>query len=78
MLEWKEKRIVPDMNSVHVMDGCENVCEECEDWGEKCETCNVSVPLVADKWEEKEITYTRMTICGIPVGEPYKIELGSD
>ena len=73
MLEYKETRKVPDMKSVHVMDGCENPCEECKDWGNKCEDCDVSVPLVADKWKEKEITYRQMTICGIPAGEPYRV-----
>lgn len=74
MLEYEEVHMVPDMKSVHVMNGQDNPCEECEDWGPKCEKCDVSVPLVADRWEKKETTYRQMTICGIPVGEPYVVE----
>ena len=73
MIEHKEVRLVPDMSSVHVKDGCENPCEKCEEWGPKCESCDVSVPLVADRWKQKEVTYGQMVICGIPIGNPYPI-----
>lgn len=74
MLEWKERRLVPKMDSVHVMEGYENVCETCEKWGEACEECDVSVPLVTDEWEVKEVTMRQMTLCGIPVGHAYEVE----
>lgn len=74
MLEFTEVKKVPDMASVRVMEGYENVCEACENWGEACETCDVSVPLVVDRWKEKEITYRQMSICGVPAGEPYAAE----
>lgn len=71
MVEYKETKLIPDMKSVHVMEGCENPCDVCEKWGPKCETCNVSVPLVADRQKIKEVTYRQMTICGATTGEPY-------
>jgi len=55
------------MDSVHVMEGYENVCEACEE-------CDVSVPLVTDEWEVKEVTMRQMTLCGIPVGHAYEVE----
>ncbi len=74
MREYKRHRIVPDMDSVHVMKGFANPCEECEDWGEACETCGVSVPLVTGRYKVEEVTYAHDSICGIPVGEPYPRE----
>lgn len=73
MINWKEQYLVPDMDSVHVKDGYENVCENCEKWGSACERCNVSVPLVADRMVVKEREMAVMTICGIPVGTPYEV-----
>ena len=73
MVAYKEKRLVPDMNTVHVKEGCENTCEDCENWGEACETCDISVPLVGSL-VEKEVTFHQMTICGIPAGEPYPVK----
>ena len=74
MIEHKTTVRVPDMSTVHVKEGYENPCDTCPNWGEPCETCDVSVPLVADRWRDKEITYRQMTICGIPAGEPYVVE----
>lgn len=71
MLEWKEKIMVPDVDTVHIADSCKNLCEECEEWGEQCESCDASVPLTADKWIEQEIICRLVCICGIPVGVPY-------
>lgn len=77
MIRWKETRVAPDIDTAHVLDGCENTCETCEDWGEKCETCNVSVPIVCDLHSE-QITMEQMTICGIPVGSPYEVSADSE
>lgn len=72
MITWKEKRLVPKIETVHIADGYDNPCESCEEWGEKCEFCNVFVPLTSD-YEVKEVTMAQMTICGIPVGTPYEV-----
>ena len=73
MIEWREKRIVPKIETVHVLDGYDNPCESCEEWGRKCEFCNAFVPLTSD-YEIKEVMMTQMTICGIPVGTPYEVD----
>lgn len=74
MIMWNETRLLPDINTTHVLDGCENTCESCEEWGEKCETCNVSVPIVCDSGlHAEQVTMAQMTICGIPVGSPYEV-----
>ena len=69
MRTWKERVLVPKMDSVHVKDGYDNPCETCEEWGESCEFCDAFVPLVSE-YEYKEITMEQLTICGIPVGSP--------
>ncbi len=66
--------MVPVMDSVHVAEGYENVCENCPDWGPKCETCDAFVPTVIDEFRIKEITLAQMDICGIPVGHPYVVK----
>ena len=73
MITWKEGRVVPIVDTVHIVDGYDNPCEACEDWGEKCEFCNAFVPLTSD-YEIKEVTMAQMTICGIPVGTPYEVD----
>ena len=72
MITWKEYRLVPIIETVHVVNGYDNSCETCEDWGEKCETCDAFVPIASD-YEFKEVTMGQMTICGIPVGDPYEV-----
>jgi len=66
----KEKILVPNMDTVHVKDGYDNPCDTCEEWGEACESCDVSVPLVADEYEEKTVTIKQLALCGIPFGDP--------
>lgn len=73
MNTWKERYEIPKMDTVHVAEGYDNPCEECEEWGETCEVCRVSVPLVADEYEVFEIEMGVMNLCGIPVGHPYQI-----
>lgn len=73
MVECKEMRLVPDMDSMHVMEGYENICEGCENWGEACEACDAFIPVVGNL-VLREVTYRQMAICGIPVGEPYPVE----
>lgn len=70
---WKEKVLVPKMDTVHIKDRYDNPCKACEEWGEQCEFCNVSVPLVSE-YEYEEITMKQMVICGIPVGCAYMVE----
>ena len=70
---WKEKRLKPKIETTKVKDGYENICETCEDWGEKCESCNVSVP-VETEFEEVEVTMAQFSIYGIPTGSPYEIK----
>ena len=72
MIKWKEKRIVPNIETVHILDGYDNPCESCEEWGEKCEFCDVSVPITFD-YDIKEVTMIQMTMMGIPVGTPYEV-----
>lgn len=72
-MEWKEKLVVPKMDSVHIKEGYENLCDNCMK-DIDCEFCDVSIPIVADKWEVKEVTMRQMTLCGIPVGYPYEVE----
>ena len=50
-MEWKEYYKVPKVESTHVQEGYENTCENCPDWGEACETCDVVVPLVTDEFK---------------------------
>lgn len=73
MIEWREKRIIPKIETVHILDGYDNPCESCEEWRRKCEFCNAFVPLTSD-YEVKEVTMAKMTICGIPVGTPYEVD----
>lgn len=73
MITWKERRLVPIIETVHIVDGYDNPCETCEDWGEKCEFCDVCVPITSD-FEFKEVTMGQMLICGVPVGEPYEVK----
>lgn len=72
MITWKEKRIVPKIETIRILNGYDNPCESCEEWGEKCEFCDVSVPLAAD-YEIKEVTMAQMTMYGIPIGHPYEV-----
>lgn len=69
----KRAHIIPDPKTIHVADGFENPCEECENWGEECEICNASVPLVADKHVMELEEKHQVVMCGIPVGRLYKI-----
>ena len=73
MVTWKEYRLFPIMDSVHVVEGYDNPCETCENWGYACESCNVSVPVISD-FRIKEVTIGQMTICGIPVGNPFEVK----
>lgn len=72
MITWKEQRLVPIIETTRVVNGYDNPCETCEDWGYKCESCNVSVPITCD-FEIKEVTMCQMTMCGIPIGTPYEL-----
>lgn len=73
MVTWKEYRLVPIEDTVHIIDGYANPCEICEDWGDKCETCDAFVPITSD-FEFKEVTMGQMLICGVPVGDPYEVK----
>ena len=73
MITWKEYIFAPIMETAHVVEGYENVCENCENWGEACETCDAFVPITSD-YEFKEVTMGQMLICGIPVGNPYEVQ----
>lgn len=72
MIEWKERIMVPIPGTDKIVDGYDNPCEECEDWGEPCEFCDVCVPITCE-FEPKEITVRQLTLCGIPVGHPQYI-----
>ena len=72
MITWKEYRLVPIIETAHVLDGYDNHCETCESWGEKCETCDACVPITCD-FKFKEVTMGQMLMCGIPVGNPYEV-----
>lgn len=74
MYIWKEYRLAPVMESVHIKEGYENVCENCPNWGPTCETCDAFVPTVIDEFRIKEITLCQPSIYGIPVGRPYEIK----
>lgn len=69
---WKENRLYPKLETATISDGYEDICDKCENWGEACESCNVSIPIECEMGIE-EITMDIMTICGIPVGFPYEI-----
>ena len=71
MLIWEELKLVPDINSAVIVG--ENICNTCEKWGEACETCDVSVPIICDFHYEK-VKMAQVTIYGISVGEPYEIK----
>lgn len=73
MITWKEQRLVPIIETTRVVEGYDNPCETCENWGDKCESCNVSVPITCD-FEIKEVTMCQMTMCGIPIGTPYEVK----
>lgn len=73
MKEWKETRLVPKEGTTHVMEGYENICETCENWGEACECCDIVVPLVSE-FERKEVTMRMNTLCGVPIGNPYEVK----
>ena len=60
------------METAHVLEDYDNPCETCENWGYKCESCNVSVPITCD-FEIEEVTMCQMTMCGIPIGTPYEL-----
>ena len=49
MITWKEYYLAPNLDHTHVAEGYENVCEDCEMWGEQCEVCDAFVPLVTWK-----------------------------
>ena len=72
MITWKEQRLVPIIETTRVVEGYDNPCETCENWGDKCESCNVSVPITCN-FEIKEVTMCQMTMCGIPIGTPYEL-----
>lgn len=74
MIRWKEKYLVPNVDKTHIADGYENTCESCERWGEDCESCDVSIPIVVDEFLVEEKDMTILTCCGIPVGKPYEIK----
>ena len=33
MITWKEQRLVPIIETAHILEGYDNPCETCEDWG---------------------------------------------
>ena len=71
MIAWKEYRLIPIIESTHVVDGYDNPCETCENWGEACESCDVCVPITCD-FEVKEVIMRQFLMCGIPVGIPWE------
>ena len=73
MITWKEYRMTPIENTVHIIDGYANPCETCENWGDACETCDAFVPIISD-YEFKEVTMGQMLIYGVPVGEPFEVK----
>lgn len=77
MLVWTKLKCVPDIETAHVIEGYEDICSDCDEWGEKCETCNVSIPIACDLHFE-EVKMAQMTICGIPVDMPYEIKEESE
>lgn len=72
MITWKEQRLVPIVETTRVLEGHDNPCETCENWGYQCESCNVSVPITCD-FEIKEVTMRQLLMCGIPVGRPHEV-----
>ena len=77
MLIWTELKCVPDIETAHVTEGYEDICFDCEEWGDKCETCDTSVPITCDL-HFKKVKMAQMTICGIPVDTPYEIKEASE
>ena len=73
MIRWKEYYLVPDLDHTHVAEGYENVCEDCEMWGEQCEVCDAFVPLITDKYNVEEVEYGQIVLCGIPIGHAYEV-----
>lgn len=73
MITWKEYRLVPIIDTAHVVDGFDNPCDTCENWGDACESCDAFVPITSD-YEFKEVTMGQMLICGVPVGSPYEVK----
>jgi hypothetical protein len=73
MITWKEQRLVPIIDTTRVVEGYDNPCETCENWGDKCESCGIFVPIRCD-FEIKEVTMCQMTMCGIPIGTPYEVK----
>lgn len=71
-MEWKEYRLLPKEGATHIKEGYENPCENCMKEID-CECCDISVPLVVDEWERKEVTMRQNTLCGIPVGYPHEV-----
>jgi hypothetical protein len=74
MITWKEKYLVPNIETTHVVDGYEDICGNCEKWGEACESCDISVPITTDEFIVEEKTMTILTCCGIPIGHPYEVK----
>lgn len=73
MIVWKEQRLAPIIETTHVLEGYDNPCEACEDWGEKCESCNVCVPITCD-FDFVEVTMGQVVCCGIPIGYPFEVK----
>ena len=77
VLTWQEQRLFPIEGTTRVLDGYVDVCESCEDWGEKCEFCDAFVPITCDL-DVKEVTMAQMTLCGIPTGHPKEIKMDNE
>ncbi len=75
MITWKERYLVPNVDKTHIVDGHEDVCGSCKKWGEACENCDVSIPIITDEFVVEEKVMSIMTCCGIPVGHPYEVKV---
>lgn len=72
MIEWREYRVVPKKGTTHIMKGYEDPCINCM-LEIDCEECDISVPIVCEL-ETKEVIMRQDTLCGIPIGHPYRVD----
>lgn len=74
----KQQYIVPNLDKTHVEAGYEKAAEMCENyehpWCDKgCEDCEISIPVVTDEYFVMEQDHDVMLLCGIPVGNEFKV-----
>ena len=69
-----EKRLVLKLDKTHCINPKdEDKCWNCEKRID-CEECEDLSPIVCDEYETEDVIMNQIVLCGIPIGNPYKVK----